>query len=112
MNRLAISALVGPLLFSVVVSPDSSYAGQPGACRPSPMVLKASAVPVKGLSSQPVENATAIINAAARVHVPERGQTIAVMTALEASSLGRPMAAQAFYRALTHVKGWQNMPPT
>lgn len=105
------------------------------------MVLKASSVPVKGLSSQQVDTATAIINAAAKDHVPERGQTIAVMTALEASSLGSPTdgdakgatpglfgqssdqgskasqsdpttAAQEFYQALKKVKGWQNLPPS
>ena len=145
MNRLGISALVGallPLLCGMGVATASAPAGHKGACTPSPMVLKASAVPVHGLSSQQVENATEIINAAARFHVPERGQTIAVMTALEASSLGEPTshqaqvtgtlglfgrsldqksqgsplgagaAAQSFYRALKQVKGWQNMPPT
>jgi hypothetical protein len=59
------------------------------------MVLKASAVQVHGLSSKQVDNATAIINAAAQLHVPERGQTIAVMTALEASSLGDPTRRQS-----------------
>ena len=99
MNRLAVSALVGPLLFSVLVSPaasaSTSHGGKAGACRPSPMVLKALAVPVKGLTSQQVDTATAIINAAAKPHVPERGQTIAVMAALEASSLGSPTGGAA-----------------
>lgn len=102
------------------------------------MVLKASPAPVPGLSAQQVNNAAAIINAGGPLHVPERGQTIAVMTALEESSLGKSdtaqapgtggprlfgkqsqssesdatAPAQAFYQALTRVKGWQNMPPT
>lgn len=146
MKPLRIGVLVVPLLLPLVcqagtasASPDKGHAG---SCVPGPMVLKASPTPVPGLSSQQVRNATAIINAAARLHVPERGQTIAVMTALEASSLGtrtsgqtdgagapglfgtdgdtqssvKPLdpraAAQDFYRALTQVKGWQNMPPT
>ena len=141
MNRLAVSALVGPLLLSALVSPGSSHPGNGGACRPSPMVLKALAAPVKGLTSQQVDTATAIINAAAKPHVPERGQTIAVMAALEASSLGSPTggaaqgtaaglfgpsadqgskasqtdttaSAQTFYQALKQVKNWQNLPPT
>jgi hypothetical protein len=142
------SALAGPLLVPVVVGilvvvgAAPASAEKAGACTPSPMVLKAAAAPVRGLSAQQVDNATAIINAASRFHVPERGQTLAVMTALEASSLGeresdqsqgagalglfgptfdqkaqrsRPeptAAAQDFYRALKQVKGWQNMPPT
>src|SRR5436190_24259222 len=93
MNRLSISALVVALLlpmsFGVGADGAAAKARRSGACTPSPMVLKASPAPVRGLSSQQVENATAIINAAARFHVPERGQTIAVMTALEASSLGK-----------------------
>ena len=148
MNRLAVSALVGPLLFSVLPglvvgtsSAQAAQAGHQGACKPSPTVLKATAVPVPGLTSQQVETATAIINAAAPLHVPGRGQTLAVMTALEASSLGSPTAgndhatgaqglfgqdpdqdsqktsdptaaAQTFFRALTKVKNWQNLPPT
>src|ERR1700750_23992 len=99
MNRLGVSALVGTLLLPLACglgSPTASAAtGHKGACTPSPQVLKAEPARVPGLSSRQVENATAIINAAARFHVPERGQTIAVMTALEASSLGRPTARQA-----------------
>ncbi len=140
-------ALVGPLLVPVVVAmmvavATPASAEKAGACTPSPMVLKAAAVRVPGLSSQQVNNATAIINAASSFHVPEQGQTLAVMTALEASSLGERVsdqaqgagalglfgrnfdqsgqtsgadptaAAQDFYRALKQVKGWQNMPPT
>lgn len=105
-------------------------------------MLHAAVAPVPGLAPQQIQNATAIINAAAQLHVPERGQTIAVMTALEASSLAIPSAqptpgtshsglfgkgasqvstagqsdptaaAQDFYRALIQVKGWQNLPPT
>ena len=144
MNRLGTSALAAVLLLSVVpgmaAAPAAAAAGHKGACTPSPQVLKAAPAPVQGLSSRQVDNATAIINAAARFHVPERGQTIAVMTALEASALGKrtsgqgtgtpglfgqvfgqraqakPLdpttAAQEFYRALKQVKNWQNMPPT
>lgn len=134
---LRTSGLVGPLLVPMVVGmvvvAAPASAEKSGACTPSPMVLKAVAAPVRGLSSQQVFNATAIINAAAKFHVPERGQTLAVMTALEASSLGDPTSrqsddtgrvglfegrldptasAQDFYRALKQVEGWQNMPPT
>jgi hypothetical protein len=141
MNRLPLLALAGTLLLATSPGAASATDGQPavhpGACKPSPTVLTAAATPVPGLSSAQVQTATAVINAAAALHVPERGQTIAVMTALEASSLGgsapRPghglfgpdpdhpsgtqqpdatKAAQDFYRALTKVKGWQNLPPT
>src|SRR6478736_184380 len=146
MNRLA-AILAGPLLLQTIsgmgLQPGSLPAAQhPSACKPSPTVLHAAVAPVSGLSPQQIHNATAIINAAVQLHVPERGQTIAVMTALEASSLTNPAAHQAqgtgpaglfgrefgrashasqldpaasagdFYRALTQVKGWQNMPPT
>ena len=146
MNRLVLLALVGPLLLPAVPgsasATDVQAAVRPGACKPSPTVLKAVATPVPGLSAVQVQTATSIINAAAKLHVPERGQTIAVMTALEASALGDPAArraqstgspglfgpdpdhpsaaqqpdatasAQDFYRSLTQVKGWQNLPPT
>ena len=147
MNRLTAGVLVGPLLFQAIsgMGPQSgsvSAAPHPSACKPSPTVLHAAVAPVRGLTPQQIRNATAIINAAARFRVPERGQTIAVMTALEASSLTSPVAgqthgngplglfgqgtdqtsqestsdptasAQDFYRALVQVKGWQNMPPT
>lgn len=147
MNRLTLGVLAAPMLFQaisgMVLEPASLQAAQqPGACKPSPTVLHALAAPVPGLSTPQVENATAIINAATQLHVPERGQTIAVMTSLEASSLGNPTgrdtqgnggqglfsqnseqaplasqldataSAQQFYRALTKVKGWQDMPPT
>jgi hypothetical protein len=140
MNRPTVSALIGSMLLPLVTGAayGAGPARSPGACKPSPTVLKAIAAPVKGLSAQQVQNATAIINAAAKLHVPERGQTIAVMAALEESSLGQPSgrtastsklfgrgpqpdsatqgdpaaAAQAFYQALTHVKGWPNLPPT
>ena len=98
MNRLVLLALVGPLLLPAVsgsAAAATQPAVHPGACKPSPTVLKASAAPVPGLSALQVQNATAIINAAAKQHVPERGQTIAVMTALEASALGDPAARQA-----------------
>jgi hypothetical protein len=105
-------------------------------------VLEAQSAPVRGLSKEQVVNAVTIINAAQPFKVPERGQTIAVMTALEASSLGTPTSEQApdsgtlgvfgaefdnqspgvpldvgtaaenFYRSLKQVKGWENMPPT
>ena len=145
MNRLALLALVGPLLIPAVSGSAAAAthpAVHPGACKPSPTVLKASPAPVPGLSALQVQNATAIINAAAKQHVPERGQTIAVMTALEGSSLGDPAArqsqgpgvpglfgpdpdhpsgarqpdvtttAQDFYKSLARVKNWQNLPPT
>jgi hypothetical protein len=144
MNRMGISALAAALLLSVVpglmAEPATAAKGHKGACTPSPQVLKAAPARVKGLSSRQVDNATAIINAAARFHVPERGQTLAVMTALEESALGKqtsgqgagspglfgpvfdksshakplsPEAAAAdFYRALKQVRNWQNMPPT
>jgi hypothetical protein len=145
MNRFASSVLAGPLLLQAIsglgLQPASSPTAQhPSSCKPSPTVLHAAVAPVPGLSPQQVQNATAIINAAAQLHVPEHGQTIAVMTALEASSLNLPAgqapstsssglfgqgtqtshssrvdpttSAQTFYQALTQVKGWQNMPPT
>jgi hypothetical protein len=146
MNRLTLPALVAPLLLPAVSSLALATGTQPaahrGACTPSPTVLKASPVPVQGLSSLQVRNATAIINAAASLHVPARGQTIAVMTALEASALGDPTrrqpqgsdapglfgpdpghpsgaqqpdvtaTAQDFFRSLTKVKNWENLPPT
>ena len=133
MNRLSLSALIAALLLPAIagaaVATGPVAATHPGACKPSPMVLKALATPIKGLSSEQVRNATAIINAAADLKVPERGQTIAVMTALEASSLagatglfgkgaGQQSAAdpaagaKTFYASLTKVKGWQNLPPT
>src|SRR5947209_7256533 len=103
MNRRGTSALLGALLLASVTglsgaltaTPAAATTSHKGACTPSPQVLKANAVPVHGLSTQQVENATEIINAAAQLHVPERGQTLAVMTALEASSLGQPTARQA-----------------
>lgn len=139
MNRLTLSALIGTL--ALALAPVTAHAAgptqtaSPAACKPSPTVLKALAAPVGGLSGQQVQDATAIINAAAPLHVPERGQTIAVMTALEESALGRstdgsgifgegsgqptgpgrldPAAsARVFYAALTKVKGWENLPPT
>jgi hypothetical protein len=145
MNRLAAGLLAGPLLFQAISGMGSQsgslpVAQHPSACTPSPTVLHASVAPVSGLSPQQIQNATAIINAAAQLRVPEHGQTIAVMTALEASSLTNPTGRQApgagpsglfgqssdqkssrldptasaqdFYRALVRVKGWQNMPPT
>jgi hypothetical protein len=139
MNRLVIRALVAAALVPVVLTPGPGEAAtsgdQPGACKPSPTVLKASAVPVSGLTTAQVQDATAIINAATVSKVPERGQTIAVMTALQASDLGNegggrvlfgqhndqpgqsgqvdPTAsAQNFYKELAQVKGWPNMPPT
>jgi hypothetical protein len=145
MNRLALGVIAAPLLLHAltgsVLHPGSvQTTRRASACTPSPIVLHASAVPVPRLSTQQIATATAIINAAAQLRVPERGQTIAVMTSLEASSLGNlsgrgspgngtlglfrqspasPAAppdattsAHAFYRALTRVKGWQNLPPT
>ncbi len=147
MDRLAAGVLAGPLLFHAfsgmgLQSGSLSGAPHPSACKPSPTVLHAAVAPVSGLTPNQIQNATAIINAAAQLHVPERGQTIAVMAALEASSLSNPPAGQAqgagplglfgrgpgqtsgatpsdptasaqdFYRALVQVKGWENMPPT
>jgi hypothetical protein len=118
MNRLVVSALVVPLLVQVLLSPAAASAAtppppQPAACKPSPTVLHAEAAPVPGLTTQQVQNATAIINAAADLKVPERGQTLAVMTALQESSLtGSTASASDFYRSLTQVKNWQNLPPT
>jgi hypothetical protein len=146
MYRLALSA-VAPLLlqamFGIVVAPGTSRpVRHPSACVPSPTVLHAAVVPVPGLSSEQVTNAVAIINAGDALRIPVRGQTIAVMTALETSALTNlpghqgqgadflglfrqgvdqgtlvsrldPTAsAHAFYQALYNVKGWQNMPPT
>jgi hypothetical protein len=147
MNRLAAGVVAGPLLFQAISgmglqSGSLAAAQRPSACKPSPTVLHAAVAPVPGLTPQQIQNATAIINAATQLRVPERGQTIAVMAALEASSLTNPPADQAqgtgpsglfgqgtdqepeasrldptasaqhFYRALVEVKGWQNMPPT
>ena len=121
MNRLVVSALVGSLLLQPVAGAllwggAAQAAEQASACEPSPIVLHAEPAPVPGLSTAQVQNATAIINAAAQPHVPERGQTIAVMTALEESSLRSATfgstTPENFYRALTRVKSWQNLPPT
>jgi hypothetical protein len=118
MNRLVVSALAVLLLVQVLLSPGAASAAtppppQPAACKPSPTVLHAEAAPVPGLTTQQVQNATAIINAAADLKVPERGQTLAVMTALQESSLtGSTASAADFYRSLTQVKNWQNLPPT
>lgn len=141
MNRLVISALVLPLLFPAAAS-AAAHPASASACKPSDTVLHASVVPVPGLSTAQIQNATAIINEGARLHVPQRGQTLAVMTALEESSLQNltgasaghvgtlglfqqsstqgstsdrldpTSAAERFYQALTKVSGWQNLPPT
>src|SRR3954454_25159154 len=96
MSGLRTSALFVALLPALVggTGTASAAAGHPGACTPSPVVLKAERTPVHRLSSPQVQNASEIINAAAPLHVPERGQTLAVMTALEASSLGEPTPQQ------------------
>jgi hypothetical protein len=122
MHRLVVSALAVPLLVQVLVGTGAASAAgsttvsttpRPAACKPSPTVLHAEPTPVPGMSTQQVQNATAIINAAAAYKVPERGQTLAVMTALEESSLsGTTTSAPAFYKSLTQVKNWQNLPPT
>jgi hypothetical protein len=142
MNRLVLSAVVLPLLFPAAAGAGAAHPASASACEPSNTVLHASAVPVPGLSAAQVENATAIINAGALLHVPQRGQTIAVMAAIEESSLQnltgpgvnhqdalglfqqRPdqgsashrldptASAERFYQALTKVTGWQNLPPT
>lgn len=143
MSRLIIAALVGSLFVPVLPGPamgsTAAHGTKPGACKPSPTVLTASPTKVRGLTTQQVQVATTIINAAKQQHVPERGQTLAVMTALEASALGKKggrgapagelfgqqtdqvsgsgqpdttASAQRFYRALTQVKNWQNLPPT
>ncbi len=141
MNPLVISAVVVPLLFPTAL-PAVAHPARPSACEPSATVMHASVVPVPGLSTTQVQNATAIINAGAELRVPQRGQTIAVMTALEESALQnltgpgprhpdalglfqqRPdqgsaadrtnptSSASRFYRALTRINGWQNLPPT
>lgn len=143
-RHLALCALVAPLLLPTVPAAAQptvpiKAAGKKGACVPSPTVLHAVARPVPGLSPTQVRNATEIINAAAKDHVPERGQTVAVMTAMQASSLGAPAgsqpgapatlfgpsaqtpgatpaspatSAEGFYHALTQVQGWQNLPPS
>ncbi len=144
-----VRAVAGVLLTACCVLPTggAGAAGghqrsKPGSCTPSPKPLRASAVRVPGFSTRQILNATAIINAGARMHVPQRGQTLAVMTALQASSLGSPSSgqsasvgtlgifgvgsqslpsesrvdptrsAQHFYGALTKVKDWQNLTPT
>ncbi|MCW2753346.1 MAG: hypothetical protein JWQ32_757 [Marmoricola sp.] len=142
MNRLVLSALVLPLLLPAIARTGVAHATSPSACEPSNTVLHAAAVPVPGLSTAQVRNATAIINAGALLKVPQRGQTIAVMTALEesalqnlngpgtrhadalglfqqrsdqgpeASRLDPTASAEQFYQALTRVSGWQNLPPT
>src|ERR1700753_1120877 len=149
MNRLTVSALIGTLLLPLAsgAASGAAFGTTPSitlhnACAPSPTVLKALATPVGGLTSEQVQNATTIINAAAAYKVPERGQTIAVMTALEASSLGAKVVdetqgagapgifgpvldqasttsqpdagaeAKAFYQSLKKVRNWQNLPPT
>jgi hypothetical protein len=119
MNRLIASAVVGMLLVTALSGQGGASAAvqppppKPAACKPSPTVLKANLAPVPGLSPQQVQNATTIINAAAPFKVPQQGQTLAVMTALEESSLSGPTSsAPDFYRALAKVKGWQNLPPT
>lgn len=145
-NRLAASAVLAALLPAVIVPAAavaaSTKAGHHSACQPSNTVLHADVVPVHGLTPQQVTNAAAIINAGAAMHVPQRGQTIAVMTALQASSLmapthelalrdrlaglfgvgtaGKPVqtrtdpatSARTFYRGLLAVTGWKNLPPT
>ena len=141
-NRLVLSAVVLPLVFQGAVTTGHPHAPSSSACEPSNTVAVAAAVPVPGLSTAQVENATAIINAGAHLRVPERGQTIAVMTALEESALQNlpapgarhtdalglfqqrsdqgsesarlsPTAsAERFYQALTKVTGWKNLPPT
>lgn len=119
MHRLVVSALAVPLLLTSALTGTGTASAatppppQPAACKPSPTVLHAQAAPVPGMTAQQVQNATAIINAAASLKVPERGQALAVMTALEESSLNASAdSAPDFYRALTKVKNWQNMPPT
>lgn len=142
MRRLSVPALVVALLIPALSGTATwatpVHATKPGACRPSPQVLEASPARVHGLSPQQVQVATTIINAARKPQVPERGQTLAVMTALEASSLGGSGAdgtgegvlfgqqtdqvrdgrvdiqdsAEHFYRALTQVENWENLPPT
>jgi hypothetical protein len=122
MNRLAVGALAVLLLAQALVGTSAASAAslpspqgspKPAACKPSPTVLHAAAAPVSGLSPQQVQNATTIINAAAALKVPERGQTLAVMTALEESSLnGSTASAGDFYTSLVKVKNWENLPPT
>lgn len=136
MNRLTVSALVGALLLPLASGAAYGASGPTlvNACKPSPTVLKAQPAPVQGLTTEQIQDATAIINAAAANKVPERGQTIAVMTALQGSDLGKstsdgagtfganpdgkdskadPTAeAKVFYQSLKQVKNWQNLPPT
>jgi hypothetical protein len=94
-NRLVTSIVVGAVLSAVSVAPADATQSQggggstkPSSCNPSSNPLVARAAPVPGLTAQQVRNATMIINAGATMQIPQHGQTLAVMTALEASALG------------------------
>lgn len=97
-NRLATNAVACVALLATTLTVTGSAAHASGtsagaskhtraSCAPSHLVVRAEPVAVPGLSTEQVDNAVAIINAAASLHVPQRGQTIAVMTALESSAL-------------------------
>ena len=143
MKRTSAALLLAPLLLpsltGVGASPAqaaevSAVKPKPSSCTPSPTVLHAAPAPVKGLTSAQVRTAVAVINAAAQAKVPQRGQTLAVMTSLEETGLGRssggsstPLgsepqlqsagsdpakAAGVFYGQLKQVKNWTNLPPS
>lgn len=144
-RRSAIAAAAATLVVPLLLAAPPSYAKdnpKGSACSPSNRVLRATPTKVAGLSTQQVKNAVAIINEGAKEHVKAFGQTVAVMTALEQSSLTsvphgdtqRPDArglfrqgsewgpvklrmdpsgaAKLFYQSLLKIKGWQNLPPT
>ena len=135
MKRPLLRVAVAALLLAVLPAP--SYAvgvssKKPVSCKPSQTTLKASPTRVKGFTTAQIINATDIINAGARLKVPQHGQALAVMTALQASNLDSKAglfgigtayqptsvrtdtakSAAYFYTTLTKVKGWQNMTPT
>lgn len=143
MKRTSAALLLAPLLLPSLTgigAAPAQAAGvpavrpKPSSCTPSPTVLHAAPAPVQGLTTQQVRTAVAVINAAAQAKVPQRGQTLAVMTSLEESDLGRssggavtPLgaepqlqsagsdpakAASVFYGQLKQVKNWDNLPPS
>ena len=145
MKRTSAASLLAPLLLtslSVVAAAPASAAPaaavpavkpKPSSCTPSPTVLHAAPAPVQGLTPAQVRTAVAVINAAAQAKVPQRGQTLAVMTSLEESDLGRtsgvstPLgsesqlrsagsdpatAAGVFYGQLKKVENWDQLPPS
>lgn len=140
--RLGAVAMVLPLLLPLSAPSYAAGNPKPSSCSPGNRVLHASPTKIAGMSPQQVSNAAAIINQGAKQHVSAFGQTVAVMTALEQTSLKnltrgdaqRPdarglfrqgsewgplkvrtnpsAASKLFYQALLKVKGWKNLPPT